>query len=203
MYISPIVYNHTLDGPAFSSPAAWYVTQWDGTQEMNASGAIAGAGPCPTTEQWTPMWHLQAAGALVCMLFSECSADGAASGDGRPACVGSGLHTVLVRGDGAAAALPCGAEYDLFVSPNDAAYSNAPVNIEPVGLAAVSGLNASFTLQLDEFSTTPRCGPAGSCGPSGQLDYGYVTLGVVLSNLAAGQTVFYQVRVFLPLMITC
>lgn len=34
---------------------------------------------------------------------------------------------------------------------------------------------------------------AGQCGPSGQVDYAYVTLGIVLSNSISSETIFYQI----------
>jgi hypothetical protein len=63
-----------------------------------------------------------------------------------------------------------------------------------VRLSDISQLRARFSLELQVLSAAPRCGPRLSCGPSGRLDYGYVTLGIVLSAAASGSpgTIFYQ-----------
>ena len=48
-----------------------------------------------------------------------------------------------------------------------------------------------FTLAFLSASVTPRCGTLNQCGPSGHVDYAYITLGIVLS--AGDETIFYQV----------
>lgn len=173
LYLAPVHYNHTLDGPAFSAPSSWYLAQWSGTQQLNASNAVAGDGPCAA--YGGAVWHARAAGLLVCM----------------QARTPGGRHELLVAQNGSAAALPCGAEYDGFLAPTDKAYDNAPQNINSsTPVSAMRDLVASFDIELVEAATWPRCGPVGSCGPSGHLDYGYVVLGVVLSSLS--ETIFYQ-----------
>lgn len=176
LYLSPPHYTHALDGPAYSAPSLWYLTQWDTPQQLNASGAIAGAGACPddAASPFRTLWHVEGSGGLACMQVDA----------------SSGAHALLVRQVGSA--LPCGAEFDSFLAPTDKAYANAPLNILPnTTLGAISGMVANFSLELLEFSVAPRCGPVGSCGPSGHLDYGYITLGIVLS--AGTSTIFYQV----------
>ncbi len=111
----------------------------------------------------------------------------------------SGGYELFVSQNGSA--LPCGNEFDIFLAPTDSAYDATPVRTQNLGsnippLSLLSGLTASFTLQLLSASTTARCGPPDSCGPSGHLDYAYVTLGLVLSNPIEGQTLFYQVIVY-------
>ena len=174
LWLSPEHYDHILDGPAWSAPSLFYLTQWDTPQQMNASDVMAGAGPCSSDNEYSTLWHVVGAGGYACMQIDA----------------SSGAHALLVRQDGAA--LPCGSEFDSFLAPTDKAYSNAPLNIVPnTTLGDIHGMRANFSLSLLDFGTTPRCGPAGSCGPSGHLDYGYVTLGVVLS--AGTSTIFYQV----------
>lgn len=176
LWLSPLHYNHVLDGPAWSSPSYWYLTQWSAAQQLNASDAVAGPGPCPASTAWVTLWHAAAAGQLVCM-----QADAATQS----------RFAVLVRQDGSQGGLACGEEVDAFVAPTDGAYANAPQNINAsTPLASLAALNVTATLELLSLAPTPRCGPAGSCGPSGKLDYAYVTLGIVLS--APGETIFYQ-----------
>ena len=190
LFISPVRYNHSLLGPAFTpdAPSGWYLTQWSATQQLNASDAVAGPapgnGPCGAGagESFQTLWHASAADQLVCVQRS--------GGGG-----GAGALALLVLQDGSH--LPCGAEFDSFISPTDGAYANPPLkNMVEAPLGGASGvgdsLRARFTLELLAFAPSPRCGPRGSCGPSGQLDYGYLTLGLTLGS-SAGETIFYQV----------
>lgn len=41
---------------------------------------------------------------------------------------------------------------------------------------------------------TSRCGRFPQCGASGHVDYGYAVFGLIIDNIAASQTVFYQVN---------
>jgi hypothetical protein len=180
LYLSPIEYQHRLDGPAGGPSSLWYLTQWSGASPLNASAALPGGGPCPPSPAFTTLWHVctaAAAAAPTCACMQRRAADGALA--------------LLTLQDGAS--LPCGAEYDLFLAPTDGAYANAPPNVRPLPLAAARAFTCNFTVELLAWRAAARCGPQGSCGPSGRLDYGYITLGVVLSNAAQAQTIFYQV----------
>ena len=182
LYIAPVAYNRELLGPAFSAPSAWYLSQWSASQQLNATDAAPGAapgaaGPCGSG---ATLWHAAARDQLVCVQRLAPPAGGLA---------------LAVEQNGSA--LPCGAEFDSFIAPTDGAYDEPALkNLEPRALGGAGGVGASLrarlTLDLLAFAPTPRCGPAGACGPSGKLDYGYVTLGIVLGNAAAGATIFYQ-----------
>ena len=180
IFLSPVVYDHTLDGPAFSGNSSWfYLTQWSNTHQLNASAAQPGPAPgglCHESADATTLYHIQTDGALACMQEGT-----------------NGKRSLLVRQDGGAANISCGAEFDMFIAPTDKAYSNiAQMNIPGnVSMGSISTFVLNFTLDLLEWSTIPRCGAAGSCGPSGQLDYGYMVLGVVMD--AGPQTIYYQV----------
>ncbi len=90
----------------------------------------------------------------------------------------------------AAPALPCGAEFDTFLAPTDGEYNNAlpgpnliPQSAGAPSLGDMASLTVSFTARLTSWGVVaPRCGAAGSCGPSGKLEYGYAVMGIVLSN---------------------
>lgn len=187
LWFSPVAYSHALDGPAFGAASGWYVTQWSALQQLNASDAVAGAGPCPDDAGWSTVWHAAAAGQLICL---------------QRAAGGGGLGYFVAQ-DGSAVApgggvLPCGAEFDSFLSPTDRAYANVPaLNLNTsASLGDWAELVVRFSAELTALATTPRCGSAGSCGPSGHLDYGYVTLGLVLGALpgasGSASTLFYQ-----------
>ena len=175
LWLSPITYSHHLDGPILAPASSfWYLTQWSGTSQMNATSAVLGSGPCAPFESngWETLWHVstETIGAVACMQ------------------VKNSQHALLTLQNGVL--LPCGAEYDLFLAPTDKAYDNAPQNVIPLSLGSISFFNVSFDAELLTFSTAARCGPVNSCGPSGHLDYGYIVLGIVLSS--GDQTIFYQ-----------
>lgn len=188
IYLSPPAYTHSLLGPAWSSPSAWYVTQWSAASNASLTPQSAAAGwaaQCGTAAG-TPIWH------------------GIADGGQTAMCVASAGTTVslTVAPNGSASGsqgglLPCGAELDMFLSPTDSAYDNAPRNwagaLANASLADVSALVVNFTAALISTTVTPRCGAPGSCGPSGRIDYAYVTLGLTLTNDVAKQSIFYQV----------
>jgi hypothetical protein len=108
-----------------------------------------------------------------------------------------------------------GQEIPLTRAPH-AAQNVLPLSEQPT-LAAVDALTLGFTMSISYANVSSRCGPAGSCGPSGkvgeeqgcarrpsdhraQLDYGYATASVTLSNVNKSQSLFYQVRAHLAVM---
>jgi hypothetical protein len=185
IYISPVVYNHTLTGPvdAAAGLASFYVTQWSNNHELFASNASFSPPPSACPPDLPSVWGIATPSTQVCLQTTS-----------------DGMDLVYMRMDGRAD-LPCGAELDLFLSPVDPAYTMPTTLVQNVvtnvPLSAINssstGLRAGWSWQTLEATVTPRCGTSGQCGPSGHVDYAYLTLGLVLGNPKAAQTFFYQV----------
>jgi len=94
----------------------------------------------------------------------------------------------------------CNQELDLFLSPVDDTYKNAEFNILPINesiaLGAMNSLLLSFNISLIYSQYQTRCGTNPECGGFGNVDYGYITSAIVLSNPKAMQTLFYQIILF-------
>ncbi len=91
---------------------------------------------------------------------------------------------------------PATSEFNLFVSPIDGNYPKysagiLPLSAEPT-LAQMSSLVVSFGAQLTFASVPGGCG--GPCGASGDVDYGYFTIGVPLDT--STQTLFFQIQIW-------
>lgn len=183
LYISPVTYSHQLLGPWCENitdciPSYFYVTQWDSTSPLNVSAIVSGDSStyCPNNDGlYRTLWYVRDANVVFCMQEY----------------VENATYALWVSQCGIS--LKCGNEMDNFLAPTDRAYNNTPVlNMNgSLSMISVHNLTAFFTLDLVSFSSTPRCGSPQQCGPSGTVDYGYITLGVVLSN--KDQTIFYQV----------
>lgn len=197
LWISPVSYNHTLLGPVdgTADQTSFYVAQWDNVVELDPQNAVEGAGTvCPEVGGLSTAWHIATPSAVLCAQTFP---------DGTPAAY------MAMDGHAAGSTLPCGSELDLFLSPTDGAYNaaqpparvaaNVNTSVPLSAMLAGSGLVASFQWQTLNATVTPRCGAPGSCGPSGQVDYAYLTLGLVLGYTpppgsgAVPQTMFYQV----------
>ena len=91
---------------------------------------------------------------------------------------------------------PATSEFNLFVSPVDGNYPKYSAGIVPLSaqpkLTELSSLVVSFGAQLAFASVPGGCG--GPCGASGDVDYGYFTVGVPLDT--SNQTLFFQVQIW-------
>ena len=218
LFVAPVVHNGTILGPlgpgAASRPDAFfYVAQWSNPQPLTllprgpatpvtppspACFPPPGAPPPPPSDG-VPVWSIANDAIRVCFNANATAPHAAPRSDGGRG--GGGAETPRVLSVQLAqngAAVPCGVEYDLFLSPNGrGAYPAIPAalgNEARVPLANVTRLRLSFGAHLQDASWRPRCG--GLCGPGGKVDYAYVTLGVPLSNPFAGQTIFFQILLF-------
>eukprot|EP00043_Microstomoeca_roanoka_P014992 m.149471 g.149471 ORF g.149471 m.149471 type:complete len:339 (-) comp16157_c0_seq19:1275-2291(-) len=179
----PPIFHGQLNGPVGRSNPSWHITQWNTWQDLPAQG-LNGSGtptPCVAPPRWPD--------ALELVNFTT-----AASGH---LCLWRDLHSknivveLLQNGDH----LPCGNEFDSFLEPTSpAVYPNFPAGIiasQP--LASITSMNVSFTACMYDVPTVEqRCGTTPQCQGSGQVDYGYAVLGVVLGNAQDSQTLFYQ-----------
>jgi hypothetical protein len=200
LYISPVNYTHTLIGPAGGPAASFYAAQWSNPAALTNASTEPGPAPgrCSPLPGQTVAWRVDNGAMRICALTApdgsvtfELGEDG--SGGRVPGAPGaSPPHP----------AVDCGREFDAFLAPTDAAYVGVPMNVRSPAagapsLGALVELTISFSARLLEWGTAARCGRAGSCGPSGQVDYAYAVLGIVLGNPApsgggAPQTIFYQ-----------
>lgn len=204
-------------GPRLAAPPAyWYAAQWDNPLPVTANATVV-PGPSPGTcavdagRGETVAWRIDNGALRVCTCSTSPAGDAiSGSSTGGPGGSGSGGVAVEVAADGSgsggAPEVACGSEFDAFLSPNDGSYtpSGVPDNLIPLAagapsLAGMSSLTLNFTAQLTDWEVVAaRCGPVGSCGPSGHLDYGYATASLVLHNAVAPppqqqQTLFFQV----------
>ena len=159
LYISPVVYNHTLIGPESTNgapTALWFTAQWNNPAPVTASTPIIrGPGVCTQTHDTTTVWHVDTHAYRVCESANQSHIVVEITQDGS--------------GKGGAPELPCGAEFDGFLSPTSPGYDGGiPSNIPPVWnasnlpLSDLSALVVGFTIQLDELRVvSPRCGPLG------------------------------------------
>eukprot|EP01116_Phalansterium_solitarium_P007353 TRINITY_DN19994_c0_g1_i1.p1 TRINITY_DN19994_c0_g1~~TRINITY_DN19994_c0_g1_i1.p1 ORF type:complete len:368 (+),score=81.02 TRINITY_DN19994_c0_g1_i1:148-1104(+) len=179
LYLDPVVFDHSLEGPVGAGASNWLIAQWLIPNGLNPASVNFSRGSCMLD---SVVWNLANQDARVCLGNSSAH---------------SGLALELAQqGD----EVPCGNEFDLFVSPVDSNYPAYAQNVLPLSqmpsLASLASVTFGFTASLVYSQITPRCGPAGSCGPSGELDYGYAVAALTLDNVAAGQTLFYQIMLY-------
>ena len=96
--------------------------------------------------------------------------------------------------------LECGTEYDLFAAPITPQLSGYPVAFIGKGpglpfLSNLINLTLEFEiLMIKNYTIIEHCGTP--CGKSGEIDYGYFTVGIPISNELKKQTIMYQIGVF-------
>jgi hypothetical protein len=183
VWLAPAVYNHSLLGPIGgpAGDALWYAVQWSNPFPITNTTPALDAGACVGSGvPGAVAWNVDNEQSLRLCMFTPSS--------------GAGYAIELAQNG---TATPCGQEYDAFVSPTDGDYANAAPNILPTAaatpLAAMSALQLSFSATLTGVTVRDRCGRSPQCGPSPTVDYGYAVAALVMSNAAAGQTLFYQV----------
>jgi len=200
LFIDPVVKGSVLLGP-FPSNAPrnktfWFVPQWNNPAPFSspATTAFGSCVPPSATSDASLAVFVGTPAIRVCLFTAaggsdivELAATGAPAGGIPP--------------------LSCGAEYDTFLAPvgsDRTTRGGAPLtpNFSPVAasptLSSLSSLSLTVSARLLRADVTPRCGPIGSCGPSGKLDFVYAVLGIVLHNVIASppQTLFYQIILF-------
>ena len=194
LYISPLNYSHTLIGPAYNSQnptppnGYYYATQWSNPNPLvNSTVQINSPGPCSlATSHESVDWFIDNGAIRICAIINDQNQNI--------------IYELGANGNGGNISNPvsCGEEFDAFLAPNDKAYNNIPINLLEPGKGApnignMSSLIVQYDAKLLEWNIISRCGPLGSCGPSGKLDYAYAVLGIVISNEITDQTLFYQI----------
>lgn len=204
LYVGPVTYNHSLMGPYNSfgekSSGHFFISQWSNPIPFigtTSSGAVTPPNPqCrrggdknSTDFASEPLWSIENPTLRVCALKSLARSDQ------------QRLLVQLAQSGGNA--LSCGPEFDLFLAPNS--FDQYPINNNrannnknPVTLDRIQSVDLSFGVELVYSAVKRRCsaGKATNCGPGGEVDYMYVTLGLPLSNPTAKQTIFYQILLF-------
>jgi hypothetical protein len=144
LYVSPLVYNHSLIGPESSSHASaawWYACQWDNPAPATAvTAVVGGAGNCTQGPGIETLWSIDTGAYRVCSSQgpSEYVFELFADGSGR----------------GGAPQVACGAEFDAFLSPTATDYRGVPINFAPRDstanptLAELAALNIRFSMQV-------------------------------------------------------
>ena len=190
LYAAPVKFNHTLLGPwPLGREADFYIAQWLNPSPWDERNVHRVTPPSPMcqykstdgTDVNDAEWSVQNPNLRVCKLASSTTSM-------RVQLAQNGVDN-----------LACGNEYDLFLSPNNnGTYCNVPrSNTLQIPLSSVTALSFNFSVHLLDASTRARCGPhVGNCGPSGAVDYGYITLGLPLGNPVAKQTIFFQILLF-------
>ncbi len=182
IYFSPNPYSGgALDGPLGATPATWYASQWNIPRNLEAANNSAIAAQC--TASPAPVSFATAnANARICM---HNAGDGTAAMELAQSLIGVTCATN-----------PTTSEFDLFISPTDGNYPSYTAGIVPVSaqptLAQLTSLVVSFGAQLTFANVPGGCG--GPCGASGNVDYGFFTVGVPLDT--QNQTLFFQVQIW-------
>jgi len=198
LWLSPLQYNGSLLGPlgandSHASSPPWYVAQWNNPSPINPNAAVHGcdqgelACPCALAGVLPVRWWVANGNTRVCFYYTN---------------PGSSQPPIIELAQSGGTNLPCGAEFDLFVSPMDGNYPHETqnVNINAPSLAALSALMFSFNVSLSYSAVQERCGRNPQCGP--QVDYSYVVAAIVLTTSRAKnhpgppQTLFYQVLLY-------
>lgn len=195
LWVAPRHFNHTLLGPvrtpahglvgpspkaaAAGSAAHWMAAQWNSPSPLPLEASPSAARQCTGGGDGRKVaWAVADAAHRLCYY--------------TPAEAGGARAVELAQ---AGAQVPCGEEFDFFLSPVSPIYHNA---LSSVGIAAspplshLAALRLSFGATWREAAVTARCGTPPQCGGSGAVDYGYTVAGVVFNNEAAKQTLFWQ-----------
>ena len=199
LLVDPSSKGPTLLGPypAGSPPngSGYFIAQWDNPSPFSGN-ASSPFGRCTPPPGGRVEVAVGSPSLRACVLQAQ-----------------DGARSVELAATGAspdAPAVACGKEFDAFVAPvgvgRTTAEGRTPIapNFLPLEesppLSTVGSVTASFSAALLHADTQPRCGPRGSCGPSGNIDWVYSVLGVVLSNrapvlhaTARDETLFFQV----------
>lgn len=198
LYVSPVVYNHTLIGPFNTydqkSTGHFSIAQWMNPEPFVGTSTITPPNPACNISSASspdfasqPIWSIETGSLRVCALNSLVKSNR--------------LLVQLAQNGGNS--LKCGNEFDLFLSPNS--FGTYPVNNNrandnqnKVTLDQIKSIDFSFGVDLVYSAVKRRCSAGGqrNCGPSGAVDYGYITLGIPFSNPTAKQTIFYQILLF-------
>jgi hypothetical protein len=189
LFIGPLTYNRSLYGPYGAPPVTsyWQISQWNNPIPfMGGDAKVTPPSPlCNAGQGLSGVWSIENPAIRVC------SSVATRSSNLWPA----GATVTQLAQDGRQ--LKCGNEYDLFLSPIDSVYPGFPQNVERKSLADLQSLELNVSFQLVYSSTAQRCEKSpNSCGPSGNVDYSYITIGVPLSNPVTDETIFYQILVF-------
>lgn len=199
LYISPVKYDSTLLGPVgVSTPtihesqtarAPWYIAQWNNPTpwtEQNLKGKTYQNSTPPSSlcnhTAGVALWSIESSHARVCVNSRN----------------GSSMSVELASSGGSV--LRCGKEFDLFLSPLDTAYPKyqpqnfVPRNEHELPLSNATKIMVQFEIELNFLTVSARCGTFPQC--SATPDYGYLTLGIPLSNEMAKQTIFLQFGIF-------
>lgn len=206
----PPIFHYNLYGPLAAPPtpppvaasSPWMVTQWNTNANLPAPASSgSGANPCRAThlrggvQTTQPAWFTSNPRSGHLCYYTDTPLASSASSTSTPP--STPTPTLEVHQDGSHG-LPCGHEFDSFLSPIGRDYVHFPTGMRGShGLASLAWLNLTVGLTLLPGSgvVAHGCsnGTTPDCGPSGRVDYGYVTAGVVLHSNASQQTLFYQI----------
>ena len=189
LYFGPVVYNESLFGPYGTSSAAtsaWEISQWlNPFPFLGGPTAIVPPNPSCSSEGLAGVWSIENPSMRVCLSTAKTSTRIWKAGESVIQLAQDGTH------------LECGNEFDLFLSPIDAAYPRYRQNVERRSLAELESLQLNVSFELVYTATSQRCEKSPKqCGPSGEVDYSYITIGIPLSNNYTDQTIFYQINMF-------
>lgn len=180
LLVDPSSKGPTLLGPyPAGSPNAsgFFVAQWNNPSPFSSDNTSTPFGRCTPPRGGSVEVAVGSPSLRACVLRAQ-----------------DGARTVELAATGASPEAPvdCGKEFDAFLAPVGAGRTTVegrtPIspNFLPLAdsppLSTLASVRASFTAALLEAETQPRCGPRGSCGPSGSIDWVYSVLGIVLSN---------------------
>lgn len=193
-WAAPVHYNHTALGPIHGAGAPvppgdgtrWMIAQWSNPDALNA-GAADTSGSQGACSRGDVQWSLATPTVRVCWYKPDAA----------------GHHAVELAQSGSApgqSQLPCGHELDTFLSPTGdghGTYTNTPIGMDASDpLDSLASLTVELGAEMVYAGVKDRCGTSPQCGGGGHVDYGYATVGVILSNSEAKQTIFYQIGLF-------
>lgn len=183
LYIAPVGFNHSLIGPlgGVKQDPYWFAAQWLNSRPFDGDFSRGTQGPCVFEGGAPPLWFANVSSGHICRFKHEQTA------------------VIELSQNGVTPSIPCGNEFDMFLSPVTPIYRGyAPGINASNNLGALRYLNLTLDVQQISSNVQERCGSGKQCGGSGEVDYGYSVAALTLHNLYARRLCFCDLEFYPP-----
>ena len=181
LWLTPKNYNGNHLGKMGNGNANWYVSEKNIPNELRSTPIFGQGTWCSDPPGGEAIWHTANQHARICL---------------GP--WGDSTYQIELAQNGAE--IPCDKAFSLYISPNNDLYSSSPQGIiekdNSPDLSSMSSLIYKFGTKLIHSGASERCGQVPQCGGAGEVDFGFGTAIIVLSNTVNQNTLYFQVYLY-------